>query len=82
MARYKNVIPSRQLCLMIPEDVLGWLQLYLYSEFEGRVPHGAYQQFFMRKIREEKEWERIELGDGSILAGSPEAINRLKGYLV
>lgn len=75
MPRPPNVVRPVQLCLMLPEDVRAWLDLYLYSEVEGRVPQGAYQAFFLRKIREERSWQRLTIGEaGEFVAGPKEYI--------
>ena len=76
MPRPRNVIPTAALCLMLPEDLRGWLDLHLFSDVEGRVPQGAYQSFFVRKIREEMEHRRLDTGVG-IVQGPKEAITLL-----
>lgn len=53
MPRPRAAIPRRLLNLALPEDLRARLDLHLYSEVEGRVPQGAYQEFFSRLIREE-----------------------------
>lgn len=45
MARQKGAIPTKPLTVHLPVDVLSKLQLHLFSEVEGRVPHGAYSAF-------------------------------------
>lgn len=52
MARAKNIIPSRKLTVMMPENVMERLDAFLWSERSGRVPVGAYQEFFTRRITE------------------------------
>lgn len=86
MPRRPNVIPSTQLCVMLPEDIRGWLDLRLFSEVEGRVPLGAYQEFFARKIREEKEWGTLILDaygapPGNFISGPKESLDVLKQLL-
>ena len=50
--RPPNILRPIRLHTTLPEDL--WLKLttYLYSESEGRVPVGAYQQFICDRIRE------------------------------
>lgn len=82
MPRPPNVVRPVQLCLMLPEDIRGWLDLYLYSEVEGRVPQGAYQAFFLRKIREERSWHRLQIGEaGEFVVGPKEYIATLERRL-
>ncbi len=52
MSRRPNIVPSVQLCLKLPEDIKAKLDLYLFSELEGRVPKGKYQEFFIERIKE------------------------------
>lgn len=52
MSRPPNIIPPTRLTLRLPEDVRARLDLYLWSELEGRVPFGRYQEFFLARIRE------------------------------
>lgn len=52
MPRRPNVVRPVRLTLMLPEDIRAKLDLHLWSEVEGRVPHGAYQQFFLARIAE------------------------------
>lgn len=51
MPRPKRTIRPTYLNLAIPEDVRVLLDLRLYSELEGRVPHGAYSEYVCRLIR-------------------------------
>lgn len=50
--RRPNVIRPIKLNISLPEDIRAKLDLYLYSEAEGRVPMGAYQRFFIERINE------------------------------
>lgn len=70
MARPRSPVPKGLLNLSLPSDLLGWLGLQLFSELEGRVPVGAYQEFFSRKIREEMEWKRLDLTPYGFAAGA------------
>lgn len=86
MPRPKNVIPTVQLCLMLPEDIRGWLDLQLFSELEGRVPKGAYQDFFLRLIRQERDWRSLDLSEfgfvpGARVAGAAGVLDELRRRL-
>jgi hypothetical protein len=52
MSRRPLVIPTTRLEVRIPEDLRTQLDLYLWSELEGRVPHAKYQEFFISRIKE------------------------------
>lgn len=52
MARQPNVQRPISLHTTIPEDLWTKLTLHLYSDVEGRVPKGAYQQFIIQRINE------------------------------
>lgn len=38
--------------LAVPEDIAARVDLELFSELEGRVPHGAWSKFVTELIRE------------------------------
>ena len=46
MARPKQTTPSVMLNLALPEPLAQKLELELFSELEGRIPTGAYKNFF------------------------------------
>lgn len=52
MPKPKNLIPSVNLTVALPQDIEARLRLHLYSELEGRVPQGKHQEFFVERIRE------------------------------
>lgn len=88
MSRPPNIIRPRALTLKLPEDVRGRLDLYLFSEVEQRIPVGAYQSFFLSRIREFFGWKREDLArfgfpDGYFISGPREmvesVIQRLEG---
>lgn len=51
MKRPKIIRPTK-LTMALPEDVRAKLDLHLFSQVEGRVPMGAYQRFFIERIKE------------------------------
>jgi len=46
-----NIIPSQQLNVALPLPLYMQLSAHLYSELEGRVPHGAYSRFLIELLR-------------------------------
>ena len=52
MGRRKNPVQQVLVRAYIPEPLKAHLDLYLYSELEECVPHGAYSKFFERLLRE------------------------------
>lgn len=70
----------------LPESVSAQLTLHLFSPLEGRVPKGAYQAFFVERIREFFSWRRLDLhpfgfGRGFFVSGPPEMIDELEKRL-
>ena len=86
MARPRHVIESLEMHFHVPEDLAAWLKLRLYSETEMRIPYGAMSEFISRKIREERDWGRIELApyglpQGYFVCAPKEMLNELKRKL-
>lgn len=52
MPRPQNILRPIRLHTAFPEDIRAKMDLHLFSQVEGRVPHGAYQQFLIRLVRE------------------------------
>lgn len=52
MPRPKNVIPTIEKTVSLPEDLVVAVDLELYSELEGKVPFGAWKAFLTRLVRE------------------------------
>ena len=50
MARPKKVIASIKKNLCLPENLVTRVELELYSELEGKVPFGAWQEFISSLI--------------------------------
>ena len=83
-----NIIPSQQLNVALPLPLYTQLSMHLYSELEGRVPHGAYSRFLIEMLRGYFSEARVDLAPwaGSapgafIISGPPEAVVALKGLL-
>ena len=88
MSKRPNTIPSQQLNVALPLPLYTQLSARLYSELEGRVPHGAYSRFMVDLLRGDFADEVLDLAPfvGSIpgafiIQGSPEAIKALKQLL-
>jgi hypothetical protein len=60
VGRPASVLRPIKLTMVLPEDIRARLDLYLYSEVEQRIPHGAYQRFFVERIKE--FFARLESG--------------------
>lgn len=80
----RNAIPSVEINLSLPQDIKGQLDLHLISESTGKIPKGAYQEFFSERLREFFGWGSIDLAayviglpPGSILRGPKPLIKLL-----
>lgn len=90
MPKPPNLIPSKQLNVALPLPLLTQLNLELYSELEGRVPHGAYSRFLVDLLRKHFNEEVMDLGPylGTdfpvgvyLVQGTPETIDALRRIL-
>ncbi len=64
MPKPKRTIRPTYLNLAIPENVRALLDLQLYSDLEGRVPHGAYSDYISGLILKDlahEEWLRRQV---------------------
>ncbi len=64
MPKPKRTIRPTYLNLAIPENVRALLDLHLYSDLEGRVPHGAYSDYISGLILKDlahEEWLRRQV---------------------
>lgn len=52
MPARRNIIRSVAIEVSLPEDLVAKLQLHLFSQVEGRIPKGAYREFFTDRINE------------------------------
>lgn len=84
MPKPKNAIPTERINITLPIDVYTALQTFLFSEAEQRVPQGAYQQFFVGRIREFFSHRHVDLAPltgsppGAFwVSGTPEAVEQL-----
>ena len=88
MSKRPNIIPSQQLNVALPLPLYSKLGAHLYSELEGRVPHGAYSRFLIDQLHSYFSQRHLDLapyinGDPGafVVSGSPEAILALKHAL-
>lgn len=88
MAKPPNIIPSQQLNVALPLPLYTQLSAHLYSDLEGRVPHGAYSRFFIDLLRGYFSAQHLDLAPFAAsepgawtVSGSPEAIAALQRTL-
>jgi hypothetical protein len=88
VAKPRSIIRPISLRTTFPEDTRAKLDLYLWSELEGRVPQGAYQRFLVARIREFFEDANLDIGPWleptsppMIVRGSPLTIDALASWL-
>ena len=86
--RKRSIVPSVALNLALPEDWRVRVDLLLHSEFEGRVPKGAYQRFFLERLVDFFETQALDLGPylGTLpgeasVRGRPTAVAKLETHL-
>lgn len=81
-------VPTVALNVALPEDWRARLDLLLYSEFEQRVPKGAYQRFFLERLADYFDSKPLDLAPyiGSlpgerVIRAHPLTIEALKSLL-
>lgn len=62
MARPQHIDRPVTLHITLPATTRAKLDLFLFSEVEGRVPHGAYAAFLRDRIEEYLGNARLDLG--------------------
>ena len=84
----RNAIPTIRLTTGLPEDIMDRLNLYLFSDIEGRIPKSAYMDFFSARVREFFDHEKLDLAPYTngepgafIVSGPRETIEQLKQLL-
>jgi hypothetical protein len=83
MPRKPNLDRPVPLTLKLPETLRGRLDLWLFSPLEGRVRQGAYQEFFIQRLQEFFDWQRLDLSPfgfppGYFVSGPKEIIRELE----
>ena len=90
MPKPANLIPSQQLNLALPLPLYLKVTEHLYSELEGRVPHGAFTRFFSELLRSHFEDEQLDLapwlgqdipGNTYLVRGNPVTVAALRKTL-
>lgn len=83
-----NAIPSQPLNVALPLPLYTQLGAHLYSDLEGRVPHGAYSRFMINLLQSHFSQRQLDLAPfagtapgGAVIQGSPEAITLLQRLL-
>jgi hypothetical protein len=83
-----NVIPSQPLNVALPLPLYVQLSAHLYSELEGRVPHGAFSRFMINLLRAHFTEQELDLAPWTgvapgayVLHGSPETLEALRRLL-
>lgn len=81
-------IPSVKLDSYISGDLHERLKAYLWSELEGRIPHGKLHEFLNARIREFFDHQHLDLApyfgqpsETFVISGTPEAIALIKDRL-
>ena len=82
MPRRPDLDRPTRLELKLPESLRTKIDLLLFSELEGMVPRGKYQQFFVERLNEFFEWKRLDLtpyefAPGQYVAGPKATIEAL-----
>lgn len=70
MPRPPKTIPTAYFNIGLPEDLANRLRLHLYSEVEGRIPHGALQAFFATLVQEYFHAQAISNPPSDVLPSS------------
>lgn len=86
MPRKPDIDRPTVLHLMMPESLRAKIDLWLFSQVEGRVPRGAYQAFILPLIRDFFSWRRLDLNPfgfppGYFVSGPAEMIQALERKL-
>ncbi len=87
MPRRPEVDRPTSLHLKLPESVRGRLDLFLFSELEGRVPKGRYQEFIIERVKAFFDYAKLDLAPfgfpaGYFIEGPKDMIAEVQRYLV
>jgi len=55
VGRPKKVVRPIEKSISLPEDLVFWVEVQLWSDLEGRVPHGAWGLYVAGLIRADRE---------------------------
>ena len=92
MGRPRNTIPTVGVKVWLPAALHSRTELFLFSEAEGKVPHGAWQKFLSERLTDFFRHTSLDLATVAPAAmqippstfyvrGSAEALELLKGIL-
>lgn len=59
--RPSKTLKGIQKNISIPEDLCAKMELELFSEVEGRIPHGAQKEFFEKLLRKHFEQKEVDV---------------------
>lgn len=69
MPRAKPVSPNVLLKAWITPELLTRLQLHLFSQVEGKIPHGKISEFVSDRLREFFGWKQLDLSPYGLPGG-------------
>lgn len=86
MPRRASIDPPVPFHVQIPASLKGWIDTHLWSEVDGRVPHGGHRGFFIELIVEYRASQAFDLSPygappGYSVRGRPEVLEKLKELL-
>lgn len=84
MPRKPDLDPPTRLTLRLPETLRAKVDLILFSELEGRVPQGRYQEFFIERLVEYFSNRPLSLdayGIAGMISGPKDVIEALERKL-
>jgi len=83
-----NAIPSQPLNVALPLPLYTKLGAHLYSELEGRVPHGGFSRFMIDLLQAYFSHKQLDLAPfigtapgACVVQGAPESIIQLQQLL-
>jgi hypothetical protein len=86
--RPRNISPTVDTHIFLPEELHGKVSLLLWSDVEGRVPYGKVTEFMVARIREFFAREKLDLGpylgqpaDVFVVHGEPDVLKMLETKL-
>jgi len=63
--RYKKVDRPVHKKISLPESIVGRVDLLLFSELEGKVPHGAWQGYLLALINQDLKQRELPHADSN-----------------
>jgi len=64
MAKPRLTIRPIEKTISIPETLVAQVDIHLYSQLEGRVPHGAWSRYIKRLIERDMEDQQLDREEG------------------